>query len=102
MLVVDLYFLEHADGKVSTCKENIEALDEQNRLITYNLFEGDVSQHYKILKLSLQVLDKDDGGAIAKWTVEYEKINENVEPPYGYVEYLTKVTKDADGHLLNA
>ncbi|TKY73101.1 MLP protein 43 [Spatholobus suberectus] len=90
------------DGKVVTCKENIEVLDEENKSMTFNLFEGDVEQHYKILKVSLQVVDKEDGGAIAKWTIEYEKINENVEPPHGYLDYLTKLTKDVNDHLLKA
>ncbi|KAK7273865.1 hypothetical protein RIF29_14929 [Crotalaria pallida] len=90
------------DGKVTTCKENIEALDEENKLITYNLFEGDVGQHYKTFKITLQVIDKEDGGAIAKWTIEYAKNDENVEPPYGYWKYLNKVTKDSDLHLVSA
>ncbi|KAJ1425397.1 START-like domain superfamily [Sesbania bispinosa] len=90
------------DGKVTTCKESIEVLDEENKSITFNLFEGDVEQHYKILKINLQVIDKENGGAITKWTVEYEKVNESVEPPYGYLDYLTKVTKDVDDHLLKA
>ncbi|XP_057443933.1 MLP-like protein 43 [Lotus japonicus] len=90
------------DGKVTTCKENIEVLDEEKKSMTFNLFEGDVEQHYKILKINLQVIDKDDGGAIAKWSIEYEKVNENVEPPYGYLGYLTKLSKDTDDHILKA
>lgn len=75
---------------MTTCKENIEVLDKKNKSITFNLFEGDVEQHYKMLKINLQVIDKEDnggGGAIAKWTIKYEKINHNVEPPYGYLDY---------------
>ncbi|KAJ1425400.1 START-like domain superfamily [Sesbania bispinosa] len=91
------------DGKVITCKEKIEVLDEANKSITFSFFEGDVEQHYKILKINLQVIDKENGpGAIAKWTVQYEKVNENVEPPYGYLNSLTNVTKDVDDHLLKA
>lgn len=96
------YLLENTDGKVTTCKENIEVLDEEKKSMTFNLFEGDVEQHYKIFKINLQVIDKDDGGAIAKWSIEYEKVNENVEPPYGYLGYLTKLSKDTDDHILKA
>ena len=91
-----------SDGKVSTCKESIEAIDEQNKSITYNLFDGDISQHYKVFKLILQVIENTGGGASVKWTIEYEKINEDVEPPYGYMEYLDKGTKEIAGHLLKA
>ena len=93
---------ETTDGKVTTSKETIEAIDEQNKSITYNIFDGDISQHYKVFKLILQVIEKNDGGASVKWTVEYEKINDNVEPPYGYMEYFDKCTKEMDGHLLKA
>ncbi|KAK7260896.1 hypothetical protein RIF29_27195 [Crotalaria pallida] len=90
------------DGKVVACKEKIEAVDERNKKITYILFNGDISQHYKVFKLIFHVIEKQDGSASVNWTVEYEKIHENVEPPYGYVEYLTKASKDIDAHLLKA
>ncbi|XP_061366037.1 MLP-like protein 43 [Gastrolobium bilobum] len=90
------------DGKVVTCKDNIDAIDERNMIITYNVFEGDVSQQFKTLKLIFQAIDKDDGSAFVKWTFEYEKINEKVEPPYSYVDLFTKITKDIDTHLVQA
>ncbi|XP_015936926.1 MLP-like protein 34 [Arachis duranensis] len=90
------------DGKVTTCKETIESMDEQNLSATYKLYDGDVSQHYKDFKLSFQVIDKENGGATVKWTIEYEKINNDVEAPYGYIEYLDKCTIEMDSHLVKA
>ncbi|MED6146000.1 hypothetical protein PIB30_030459 [Stylosanthes scabra] len=90
------------DGKVVTCKESIDSIDEQNNSVTYNLYDGDISQSYKVFKLSFQVTDRDNGGANVKWTVEYEKINDDVEAPYGYMEYLDKCTKEMDSHLVKA
>ncbi|XP_061357321.1 MLP-like protein 43 [Gastrolobium bilobum] len=90
------------DGKVVTSKDSIEAIDERNMIITYKLFDGYVSQQFKICELIFQVIDKADGSAFVKWTFEYEKINDSVEPPYGYMDYVTKVTKDIDAHLLKA
>ncbi|TKY68511.1 MLP protein [Spatholobus suberectus] len=88
------------DGKVTHAKESIEAVDEQNKSITFNLYDGDVSEQYKFFKIHIQVTDKDDGNAVIKWTFEYEKINEDIPPPYGYLDYVTKLTKDVDVHLL--
>ncbi|KAJ1411573.1 START-like domain superfamily [Sesbania bispinosa] len=88
------------DGKVTQAKEKIEAIDEHNKSITFILFDGDITQQYKLFNITIQVIDKEDGNAVIKWTVEYEKINEDVAPPYGYLAYLTKLTKDADAHLL--
>ncbi|QHO31986.1 hypothetical protein HN51_020109 [Arachis hypogaea] len=90
------------DGKVTTCKETIESIDENNKTIKFNLFNGDISQQYKILKLSIQEIDNSNGSVSAKWTVEYEKINDNVEAPYGYLEFYDKCTKEMDAHLLKA
>ena len=42
------------------------------------------------------------GGASAKWTIEYEKLHEDIEPPNGYMEYFNKITRDVDAHLMKA
>ncbi|KAJ1427923.1 START-like domain superfamily [Sesbania bispinosa] len=90
------------DGKVTTCKKEFEVIDPQNKSFTFNLFDGDVSQQYKMLKVHLQVIEKDDGGAVAKWTYEYEKVNDDIPPPYGYLDFSTRITKDVDAHLIKA
>lgn len=48
------------------------------------------------------MIDKSDDTDIAKWTIEYEKINEDIDPPNGYMEYLSKCTRDMDSHLVKA
>jgi len=87
---------------VTTCQESIESIDEANKTITYKLFNGDIDQHFKVFKFIFQAIDKNSGGAIIKWTIEYERVSEDVDPPYGYVEYLHKSTRDIDAHLLKA
>ncbi|KAJ1409578.1 START-like domain superfamily [Sesbania bispinosa] len=89
------------DGKVETCKESIEAIDEENKLIIFNLFDGEISKNYKVLKPYLQVIDhKEQVGAVVKWTLEFEKLDEDVALPYHYLEFGTAMTKDIDAHLL--
>ncbi|KAL4294418.1 hypothetical protein S245_064238 [Arachis hypogaea] len=90
------------DGKVTTCKETIEFVDEKNKTIKFNLFDGDISKQYKVLKVIAQEIDNSNGSVSAKWTLEYEKINYNVEAPYGYLELYDKNTKEMDAHLLKA
>ncbi|XP_027336046.1 MLP-like protein 28 [Abrus precatorius] len=90
------------DGKVASCKESIEVIDAQNKSLTFNIYDGDVAKQYKILKAHLQVIDQGDGSAVAKWTYEFEKVNEDIKPPYAYLEFVTKVTKDVDDHLIKA
>ncbi|KAL5061877.1 hypothetical protein RYX36_023614 [Vicia faba] len=91
------------DGEVHTCYDSVEEVDEENKKNSWKLFGGDIGKHYKVFKLTLQVTDKaDDGTAVAKWTVEYEKINDDIDPPNGWMDYISKCTRDVDGHLSKA
>ncbi|CAJ2657170.1 unnamed protein product [Trifolium pratense] len=90
----------HEDGKVQTCHESFEEIDEKNKKIVHKIFGPDIDKSYKIFKLIIEVFDKGDGGATVKWTVEYEKINEDIDPPYGWLEYVGKCTRDIDAHFL--
>ncbi|KEH19275.1 putative START-like domain-containing protein [Medicago truncatula] len=87
------------DGKVHTCNEQVEEVDEQNKKITFKLFGGDI-ENYKVFKLILEVLNKADGSSAVRWTIDYEKNNEEVETPNGWMDYLSKGTRDIDGHLV--
>ncbi|OIV89148.1 hypothetical protein TanjilG_26043 [Lupinus angustifolius] len=89
------------DGKESHYKERLDAIDEENKTIVYTLFDGDFSKDYNVFKLLFQVIEKNNG-AFIKWTIEYEKVNEKVEPPYGFMDHFTKSTKEIDVFLLKA
>ncbi|KAL5061866.1 hypothetical protein RYX36_023603 [Vicia faba] len=88
------------DGEVHTCYESIEEVDKQNKRNTWKLFGGDIDKHYKVFKLTLEVSDKADGSGVVKWIIEYEKLNEDIDPPNGYMDYLNKCTRDIDAHLI--
>ncbi|GAU30395.1 hypothetical protein TSUD_364410 [Trifolium subterraneum] len=89
------------DGKVQTYLESIEEVDNENKKIIYKVFgTDDIDNHYKLFKVTLEVVDKGDHATV-KWTIEYEKINEDIDPPNGWMDYLSKGTKDIDGHLFN-
>ncbi|KAE9588969.1 putative START-like domain-containing protein [Lupinus albus] len=89
------------DGKQSHYKERLDAIDERNKTITYTLFDGDFNKNYNVFKLLFQVIEKGNNVFI-KWTIDYEKMNENVEPPYDFMDHLTKSTKEIDAFLLKA
>ncbi|OIV99094.1 hypothetical protein TanjilG_32353 [Lupinus angustifolius] len=91
------------DGEVIQAKENFEVIDEENKTLVMNVFDGHVSEKYKLFKLTLQLNDdKDNDGAIVKWTIDYEKINRDIAAPYGHLGFLNKTTEDIDAHLLKA
>ncbi|KAJ1427936.1 START-like domain superfamily [Sesbania bispinosa] len=88
------------DGKIETCKESFEAIDEKNMSLTTSVYDGEVGKNYKIFKMNLQVIDKEGVGGFVKWTIDYEKLNEEIPPPYRYLDFITSLIKDVDAHLL--
>ncbi|KHN23218.1 hypothetical protein D0Y65_004435 [Glycine soja] len=42
------------------------------------------------------------GGAVTIWTIQYKKLNEDVAPPYHYLDIITATTKETDAHLRKA
>ncbi|RYR00074.1 hypothetical protein Ahy_B07g088131 isoform D [Arachis hypogaea] len=90
--------LDMLNGKVITCKEKIEAIDEEKKLIKYSIFDGEIGQNYKLFKSNVQVTETNNESASVKWTIEYEKINEDVKTPYGYLEFLEKGTIEWCNH----
>ena len=99
MFLIVFDWLRKTDGKVNTCQESAE-YDEANKKVIFKLFGGDVAKEYKFINLIFEVSDKENGGANIKWTVDYERLSDQVHPPYGYIEYLYKCTVDFDSHLL--
>jgi len=87
------------DGKVVTCQEKIESVDEKNKSIVFKLFGEDIDNQFKVFNLIFQAIEKNDGSAAIKWSVEYQRANEEVHPPYGYMEFCNKCTKDIDDYL---
>jgi hypothetical protein len=61
-----------------------------------------LSGNYKSYKGKIQVIDKEHGGGIVKWTFEYEKLKEDITclSPESYLDFAIKVTKDIDAHLV--
>ena len=61
-----------------------------------------MSENYKSLKAILQVIHKEHGGGIVKWTYEYEKLKEEITgaSPDSYLAFAVKVAKDIDSHLV--
>ncbi|KAI3696290.1 hypothetical protein L1987_79302 [Smallanthus sonchifolius] len=85
-------------GKKQAAKESIEALDEKKKWITFNLLEGDLLKTYKSYKTQLHVDGTGDNSTVT-WTVEYERMNENVPDPDSVIELLQKIIKYVETHL---
>ncbi|KAG9142300.1 hypothetical protein Leryth_007723 [Lithospermum erythrorhizon] len=80
-------------------KDRIEAVDEENQRITFEVIGGEVTNYFKSFKATLQTKFEHPGNFI-KWTLEYEKVDENVPTPHNHLEFLVELAKDVDSYLL--
>ncbi|GLT78419.1 hypothetical protein SLA2020_499560 [Shorea laevis] len=70
------------DGKTGTCEEIVEAMDCKKKYMSLKVIGGNLLDHYRSIKFILeQVTPKGDGASTVCWTMEYEKLNENVPDP---------------------
>ncbi|GAU30866.1 hypothetical protein TSUD_15520 [Trifolium subterraneum] len=90
------------DGKKISSKVKTESINDDNKAITYVLYDGNVSENYKSFKGTIQVTDKKFGGGIVKWTYEFEKLKEDITgaSPDSYLDFSMNLTKEIDAHLV--
>ncbi|KAF7808708.1 MLP-like protein 43 [Senna tora] len=97
ILHIYIYKPSNIGGKVVNCKEHFEEVDHANKILRYNVFDGHASELYKMLNGKLKVVEKGEGAL-----VKYEKLHEAIPPPQDYLDFVIKVFKDIDAHLLKA
>ncbi|MCL7039337.1 hypothetical protein MKW94_025064 [Papaver nudicaule] len=87
------------EGKTLTVREK-STYDDETRTILHSAVGGDIMNAYKKYDATLVVNPKANGhGCIVKWTIEYEKINEDSPVPIAYLALLTQTTEALNFHL---
>lgn len=74
----------HAEGKAKVAKELFEAIDDENNWITLTVVEGDLLEHYKSFKITIQASPQGEDCSV-HWTFEYEKVHGDVEDPHMHI-----------------
>lgn len=54
----------------------MDAADEENKKVTNSVIDDELAGFYKDFMATLLVATPKGNGAVAKWPVEYEKVNE--------------------------
>ncbi|XP_022998715.1 major latex protein 15-like isoform X2 [Cucurbita maxima] len=90
-------------GRSLSANVKIKTVDDAKKLLAYNIIEGDVLKHYKVFEVRMEVVNggtsKGGGGSFAKWSVVFEKANENVAAPEDYLEWFVKICKGVDAYF---
>ncbi|KAG8634757.1 MLP-like protein 28 [Manihot esculenta] len=87
------------DGSAKVAKQVIETIDDVNLLTVFKMIDGDLLKEYKSFKFTVQVTPKGEGGVV-RWTLEYEKLHENIRDPYSLLEFMVQFSKDVSAHLV--
>lgn len=89
-------------GSPAAAKIKMRVVDDVKKSIVYEIMDGDVLKHYKVFRAKLEAVNgglNKVGGNFAKWTIEYQKANENVPSPETYMELAVKVSKGLDAYI---
>ncbi|KAI3973757.1 hypothetical protein MKX01_031177 [Papaver californicum] len=74
--------------------------NDETRTICHNVLEGDLMNDYKKFVVTIVVNPKADGhGSIVRWTVDYEKTNEDSPVPSAYLAFFQQNNQDLNSHL---
>ncbi|KAI3909516.1 hypothetical protein MKW92_049743 [Papaver armeniacum] len=90
-------------GSRIVSKQKITAVDSKNRSITYTVLEGDDKEGFNSFKYNLDITPKSgttDGTSLVKWSIEYEKANEDVADPVGILKACESVAAGLNFHML--
>ncbi|KAH8500620.1 hypothetical protein Peur_042456 [Populus x canadensis] len=88
------------DGKPEVFKEKVE-VDEVNKSVSLIAVGGHVLEQYKSYKITLKTVSMAEGGVV-KILLDYEKLKPDDPPPNKYLDFVIKVVKDIDEHLVKA
>lgn len=86
------------DGKALVGKEILELIDEENKIIRFNVIEGDILKEYKYFVLTYQVIPKGEEKSLVKWIFEYQKLHPGVPEPTSLMDALVRLAKEIDDH----
>ncbi|KAL2920983.1 MLP-like protein 31, partial [Bienertia sinuspersici] len=87
------------DGQQQVGKERIEEIDKENKIVRFKIIEGDILNEFTSFVTVLQVISKEGLLSGIKWTIEYEKIQDDGNCPTNMIDLLVKLTKDIEVHL---
>ncbi|KAG5236800.1 Csf-2 family protein [Salix suchowensis] len=73
-------------------------IDDVKLSTTFKVIGGDITTEFKEFKFTVQAVG--EGSCLAHWTVEYEKLNENVPDPRAMLELFIDISKDIEEHHL--
>ncbi|CAN6235286.1 unnamed protein product [Urochloa humidicola] len=101
--------LKYTEGvpMLTFAKEKLEVADDENKVVSYSVVDGELVNFYKNFKITLKVSPaakegegEAAGGAVVNWSMEFDKASDQVPDPDVIKETATKTFHDLDDYLL--
>ena len=101
ILLIILFLFETKDGKNHVTKDIVEAIDKENKTVTFKVIEGDILKEYKSFKVIVQAISKGEATWV-RWTIEYEKFNKEIPTLVKLLGFIIHLNEEIDDHLVQA
>ena len=91
---------------VTFAKEKVEVADDEKKVVSYSVVDGELVSFYKNFRVTLQVTPTGGAaapaadGAVVSWTMDFDKASEEVPDPDVIKETAAKTFHDLDDYLL--
>ena len=100
--------LKYTEGvpMVTFAKEKVEVADDEKKVVSYSVVDGELVSFYKNFRVTLQVTPKGGAaapaadGAVVSWIMDFDKASEEVPDPDVIKETAAKTFHDLDDYLL--
>ncbi|CAH8253474.1 unnamed protein product [Arabidopsis lyrata] len=79
--------------------ERIEAVDLENKSMSYSIIGGEMLEYYKTFKGTITCIPK-DGGSLLKWSGEFEMTAHEIDDPHVIKDFAVKNFKEIAEYLL--
>ncbi|KAM4108877.1 hypothetical protein ACB094_03G079000 [Castanea mollissima] len=85
-------------GLIQGCALHEGDWGNEGSVIKWDYVHGDLMEEYKNFKFTVQATPKGEG-SLVHWTMEYEKLHENIVEPNTLLQLVLDLSKDLDAHL---
>ncbi|CAI0448739.1 unnamed protein product [Linum tenue] len=88
-----------APEKIKACAVHEGDWGKPGTVINWDYCHGDLMKEYKNFKLVVQATPQSGGEwSLVHWTLEYEKLNEEIPEPFSLLQFVVHTSKDIDDH----
>ncbi|KAM7257600.1 hypothetical protein ACFE04_013341 [Oxalis oulophora] len=87
------------DGKIATSKVCMTVIDHKNKRAEYNVIGGSILEGFESYKFILDNVTPKDNGCFVRWSLEFEKKNDNTPEPTVMINLLNYMSSCIEAYL---